>query len=98
MISKRRLLEAAKHHADAVIAVESWYAIAMKANWTCLEDVRRTYSHADPVGTCTVFNIKGNRYRLVVKIFYRGGQVYFKRLLTHAEYSKENWKHECATV
>ena len=55
-------------------------------------DVRKTYPHADAVGEFTVFNIGGNKYRLAASINYRTGKVYIRRVLTHEEYSKEDWK------
>ena len=55
-------------------------------------DVRKTYPHADAVGAFTVFNIGGNKYRLATSINYRTGKVYIRRVLTHEEYSKEDWK------
>jgi mRNA interferase HigB len=55
-------------------------------------DVRKTYSHADFVDPYTVFNIKGNNYRLVVKIEYRWQLIFVKHLLTHAEYERGGWK------
>ncbi|MGH9845610.1 MAG: type II toxin-antitoxin system HigB family toxin, partial [Blastocatellia bacterium] len=44
---------------------------------------------------CTVFNIGGNKYRLVVSIDYRKQVIYVKHVLTHSEYDKENWKKDC---
>ncbi len=55
-------------------------------------EVRRTYPHADAVKQYTVFNIKGNDYRLISKIEYRLGLIFVKEVLTHAEYDKGNWK------
>jgi len=55
-------------------------------------DVRQVYPQADAVGELTVFNIKGNAYRLIVKIEYRWEQIYIRRVLTHAEYDKGDWK------
>lgn len=58
--------------------------------------MRQQYSHADAVetasGTRTVFNIKGNDYRLIVGINYRASRIYIKDLLTHAEYDRGRWK------
>ena len=50
------------------------------------------YRHADPVGDKTVFNIRGNRYRLITKIDYSAGTVQVREILTHAEYDKGEWK------
>lgn len=48
--------------------------------------------HADSVDPYTVFNIKGNSYRLIVKIEYRWQIIFVKHLLTHEEYDKGGWK------
>jgi mRNA interferase HigB len=76
VISRKRLREAAKTYADAAVPLDVWYQIARKATWANLEDVRKTYPAADAVEDFTVFNIKGNTYRLIVKIEYRFQQVY----------------------
>jgi mRNA interferase HigB len=72
--------------------ISSWYAVAKNASWKSLTEVRRTYPHADFVDPYTVFNIKGNAYRLIVKIEYRWQMIFVKHLLTHAEYSRGGWK------
>jgi len=95
VFSKRALREFWGRHPDAEVPLESWYKTSIKANWSNLAEVRRTYPHADPVGKCTVFNIKGNEYRLVVKIEYRFRAIYVKRILTHAEYNRKGWQDVC---
>ena len=47
------------------------------------------------VGACTVFNIKGNDYRLIVKLEFEKGLIFIKGVYTHAEYNKDRWKKEC---
>lgn len=93
VISRKALKEASSRHPDLEGPLQTWYLIAKKAEWHSLEDIRRTYRSADRVGDCYVFNIKGNSYRLIVKI--RGQRIYIKHVLTHAEYSKGNWTNEC---
>ena len=63
-------------------------------NGKSLEDVRQIYPSADSVGNFTVFNIKGNTYRLIVSIDYEDGTIYYKYFLTHAEYDKDKWKND----
>lgn len=99
VISIRRLREFWDEHPDAKTPLREWYKVARKADWHSLQDVRRTYPSADAVtansgATMTVFNIKGNRFRLITSIWYRGQQIYIKRVLTHAEYSKDQWKKQ----
>jgi mRNA interferase HigB len=76
-----------------------WYKVAKTARWQSLNDVRRTFGHADVVkvgsGRSTVvFNIAGNNYRLITAIRYDRSTIYILRVLTHAEYSRGKWKEE----
>lgn len=92
IIAKSRLLSMAQTYGDCLSQVHTWYHIASKATWHNLSEVRQTFRHADVVGDKTVFNIKGNDYRLIVYIRYDLGIIYVKSLLTHAEYDKGAWK------
>ena len=92
IIAKSRLLSLAAAYGDCIQQVTAWYHIASKAHWQNLSDVRQTFRHADIVGDKTVFNIKGNDYRLIVHIRYDIGIIYIRNLLTHADYDKGAWK------
>ncbi len=72
--------------------ISQWYKVASLASWHSLMDVRKVYPHADFVDPYTVFNIKGNSYRLVVKVEYRWQIIFVKHVLTHDEYTRGNWK------
>jgi mRNA interferase HigB len=92
IISRKKLLIAAKHHGDLAGPLDVWYRIAKKADWSSLEDTRRDFPSADGVGDYTVFNIKGNEYRLIALIFYRSRRLFIRDVVTHAAYSKGRWK------
>ncbi len=92
VISRKMLLEAAEKHADLREPLDVWYRIAKRAEWKNLTDVRRVFPTADAVGEFTVFNIKGNAYRLITEINYQTGRLFLRHVLSHAEYSKEGWK------
>ena len=92
IISRKKLLEAAKEHNDLGAPLDAWYRIAKKAEWKNLVEVRREMPSADAAGRSTVFNIKGNAYRLITEINYRTGRIFLRHVLTHAEYSKGAWK------
>lgn len=92
IIAKSRLMALATAHGDRVQQITDWYNITSKALWHNLSEVRQTFRHADLVGDKTVFNIKGNDYRLITFIRYDLGIIYIKDLLTHAEYDKGKWK------
>lgn len=95
VISKKRLREFWKKHADSERQLVAWYKVASRADWRSITDVRKTHPHADAVGSCTVINVGGNDYRLVVKINYSRQVVYIRYVLTHAEYDKVGWQRDC---
>ncbi|MBI3270723.1 MAG: type II toxin-antitoxin system HigB family toxin [Planctomycetes bacterium] len=57
--------------------------------------MRRAFPSADQVGQCTVFNIGGNKYRLIVVIHFNRGKVFVRHVLTHPDYDRGKWKHDC---
>jgi mRNA interferase HigB len=97
VISRKRLREfwTQRPHRAAEAPLQQWSKTVSKAAWGNLAEVREVYPHADPVGNCTVFNIGGNKYRLVTKIFYKQQTVLVRAVLTHREYDEEGWKDDC---
>lgn len=94
VISRKILREFCKDHADACDALYDWYRVATRAEWRNIIDVQKLYVKAENVGNFTVFNIKGNSYRLIVDIIYSTQKIYIKYVLTHAEYDKDKWKND----
>jgi mRNA interferase HigB len=94
LISIRNLRVDTARYPDIKKRVNNWYTTVSKANWNNLEDVRQIYRDAEAVGNFTVFNIKGNDYRLIVGIDYENQTVYYKYFLTHAKYDKDRWKND----
>jgi mRNA interferase HigB len=94
VISYRRLREFSEQHADCREALDNWFKVVSKANWSNLIAVQSFFLKTEAVGDFTVFNIKGNKYRLIVSIDYERQLIYIKYVLTHAEYDKEKWKND----
>ena len=92
VISRKKLLEAARTHGAIGESLDAWYRVVKKAEWKNLMDVRRVFPTADAMGRFTLFNIKGNAYRLITEINYQTGRIFLRHVLTHAEYSKGRWK------
>ena len=92
IISKTAITEFSKTHKDAVESLLHWYGVTKRAAWRHLVDVRADFPHADAVDVFTVFNIRGNKYRLVSVIKYRWRIVYIRHILMHAEYDEGKWK------
>jgi mRNA interferase HigB len=94
VISRKKLLSFSQIHANASVSLDNWYRIAKAATWKHLDEVRQDFSGAEAVGNFTVFNIKGNDYRLIVYVSYSTQRIFVKYILTHAEYDKDKWKND----
>ncbi len=89
IISRKTLKAFWLTHPDARQALQAWYADVKQADWRSPSDVKRIYRNASILPNHRiVFNIKGNRYRLVVAVNYHVGIVYIRFVGTHAEYDK----------
>jgi len=95
LVSRKRLREFWKIEKEAESPLDNWYRTAKRARWKNIAEVREIYPHADLVGECVVFNVGGNKYRLIVKFEFLKQTVYIKFVLTHKEYDKEDWKRDC---
>src|SRR4051812_5534937 len=89
VISRKPLREFAAKHPSAKAPLDAWYAEACRADWAGFADVKATYGSADVLGgNRVVFNIGGNKYRLIVKVAYRCRTIYVRFAGTHADYDK----------
>lgn len=87
VLSKRTLENFWKAHPDAEASLSSWYAVASKAKWLEPGEIREVYGTASFLpDNRVVFNIGGNKYRLIVHVAYKSGILYVKFIGTHAEY------------
>jgi mRNA interferase HigB len=94
VISYRRLREYCEKHADSCKPLDNWYKLAVRAEWSNLTEVQSIFPKAEAVSNFTVFNVKGNKYRLITSIDYEKQLIYIKYILTHGEYDKEDWKND----
>ena len=94
IIRRKKLRNFCQQHPDSCDALDNWHKLNTKAKWRNLAEVQTVYSTAEAVGNFTVFNIKGNRYRLIVDIVYSDQTIFIKYILTHAEYDKDRWKND----
>ena len=84
--------EFAEKHPDALSALEHWYRLAKKNNFKDFAALKSMFPSADQVDSKTVFNIGGNKYRLIVAIHYNRRKMYISHVLTHIEYDTGKWK------
>jgi mRNA interferase HigB len=92
VISYKRLREFSSIHRDAGASLTAWYRTAKRSNWGNLAALKQVYPSADQVGRYTVFNIRGNKYRLIARIVYRSQTLFIVSVLTHEEYDLGKWK------
>jgi len=91
IVSHKRLVEfyQSEGHADSKAALERWYEIADGAEWKNLSDIKADFPATDYVGNQRyVFNIKGNKYRLVVVVKFTIGHIFIRYVGTHSDYDK----------
>lgn len=92
MIGKKAIREYGKLHTDAVPSLSNWLQTTRKAMWRTFVELRADFGSADQVGRRTVFNISGNKYRLIARVNYRNQRVFVLHIMKHAEYMKGDWK------
>ena len=92
IITRRRLLEFSENYPEAQDPLDRWYRIVKRTDFTSFSDLRSTFPAADQVGRLTVFNIRGNKYRLIAYITYTTKRIYIRHILTHQEYVKGKWR------
>lgn len=94
VISRKKLRQFCQKHADCCEALDDWYITTSKADWGDLLEVQTIYPKSEAVSKFIVFNIKGNKYRLIASINFLKQVIYIKYVLTHAEYDKDSWKND----
>lgn len=94
IITKRRLREFWANNPDAENAIEQWIEIVENADWESFADVRNIFAHASIYRHLTIFNIGGNKYRLITIIEYQKHLVFIRQIMTHNEYDKNKWKED----
>ena len=93
IISRRALKDFWDDHPDSEGPLKSWFKIVGATKYETFSQLKETFRTADKVGDKVVFNIEGNKYRLITVIHFKYGKVYIRHVLTHKEYDKEEWKH-----
>ena len=92
IITRKRLNEFADKYPETASALANWYRQLKQNNFASFAELRAMFPSADQVGKLTVFNIGGNKVRLVAAIHYNRRKVYVRAVLTHAEYDEGRWK------
>ena len=94
VITRKRLDDFASEHPDCRSGLAHWYRMMKKGRFRWLAELKLVFASADKVDKFTVFNICGNKVRLIAAIHYNRGKVYIRHVLTHREYDREKWKEQ----
>lgn len=92
IISRKALRQFWDQHPDSQTALERWFKVVRQTEFRGFADLRATFPAADKVDDWIVFNIGGNKYRLVASVHFNRGKVYIRHVLTHSEYDRGGWK------
>ncbi len=92
VITRKRLLAFSEEHPNTSVVLDAWYRIIKRSEISNFSQLREVFPSVDKVDNLTVFNIGGNKIRLISAVHYNTQCVYVRHVLTHKEYDKEKWK------
>jgi mRNA interferase HigB len=96
VITRKRLNEFAQEHPESRTALLQWYLLARRNNFSSFAILKLTFPAVDRVGKFTVFDVGGNKVRIIAAIHYNRKRIYIRAVLTHAEYDRGKWKNDFA--
>jgi len=92
VISRKALREFWEKYPNSKTPLSRWFKIMEKQDFGTFAELRSIFPSVDKVDDLIVFNIGGNKYRLIASIHFNRGKVYIRHVLTHGEYDKGGWK------
>lgn len=94
VIAKPVLVEFWTKHLASEKPLRAWYQVMESELFNDFNHLKTVFASADYVDGLTIFDIGGNKYRLIASIHYNRRKVYIRNVLTHAEYDRNNWKRK----
>ena len=92
IITHKRIRDFIAKYPDSKSSLESWYQIVSHTNYDTFHHLKQHFSSAYYVDGFIVFNISGNKYRMITAVHFNRNKVYIRAILTHSEYDKGKWK------
>ena len=92
IITQKRIWDAKKKHPESANALDGWYRIIKKNHFNSFAGLKKTFNSVDKVGDLYVFDLGGNKLRLMATIHFQRQKVYIRHILTHKEYDKHTCK------
>jgi mRNA interferase HigB len=94
VITRTALVTFWTKHPEAERPLRAWFQITRTAHWSHFAELKSAFRSADQVGRFVVFDIGGNRFRLIAYVDYEYKKLFVRRVLTHAEYGRGDWKND----
>ncbi len=95
IISEKPIRQFSEKHPESAIVMSQWIRAVKDSNWDDFTDVRKTFNHADIYKCCVIFDVGGNKYRIITKIKFDHKIVYIRFVLTHKQYDEKKWQSDC---
>jgi mRNA interferase HigB len=92
IITRKRIVDFSQKYPNCATALDSWYRIVKHSTIANFAELRAIFPSADQVEGLTVFNLGGNKTRIIAAIHYNTQRLYIRHVLTHREYDKNKWK------
>lgn len=92
IITRKRLNDFAELYPETRTALRHWYQIMKTNDFSSFHEIKSLFPHADQVGKLTVFDVGGNKVRLIAAVHYNSKKIYIRAVLTHSEYDKSKWR------
>ena len=94
VIAKRPLVRFWNEHPEAETPLRNWLTICRATDFENFAQLKQTFRTVDKVGKFVVFDIGGNKYRLIAVVHFNRKRIYVRAVLTHEEYDQDHWKNE----
>ena len=92
VISHARVVAAKVRFPGSATALDFWYRAMKRGQFLTFAELRTTFASVDKVGALFVFNVGGNKLRLIAAVHFNTGKVFVRHVLSHAEYDRGQWK------
>jgi len=95
IVTRRKLKQFWTENKAAETALRDWIKTVHLADWKTSVDVKKTFNSVNIYKNCTIFDIGGNKYRIIAKVEYQIHIVFIRFVITHSEYDEKKWQSDC---
>ncbi len=95
IVSTRKLKEFWTENKTAEVVMRDWIKTMYLADWKTSADVKKTFNSTNIYKDCTIFDVGGNKYRIIAKVEYQIHIIFIRFVMTHSEYDEKKWQSDC---